>query len=210
MFTQLEHLPGELFFIIFSYLNGVDLCIAFSNLNRRINRLLDNVASYQSLDLTDGSVSYDAFCSYVSDRCCVRSSFISSLKLDPLSLPSFSTTQLFSSFTNICTNSRLQRLTLITNILASIRTIEIITFLEQMMIANEQRRGRLEYVNLTFEKYNDYYGDILTMIIKRNISFKTMIFNITSCMYKSFMKNVQLKCFRENDSFSHINEVRNL
>jgi len=182
MFTQLEDLPGELFSIIFSYLNGVDLFIAFSKLNTRINRLLDNVASYKSLDLTDGSVTYDAFCSYVSDRCGVRSSFISSLKVDPLSLPSFGTTQLFSSFTNTCTNSRLERLTLITSTLASVKTIEIVTFLEQMMIANEQRRGRLKYITLTFEKYNDYYADILTMIIKRNISFNTMIFQLTHCM----------------------------
>src|SRR5690242_15297638 len=113
--TRLEDLPNELFFIIFTYFNGLDLCLAFSNLNTHIARLLDNVASHQSLDLTSGSISYKAFRAYISDRYSVRSSFISSLKFDCLSLSPLGIKDLFSSFIDNSISNRLQRLTLITS-----------------------------------------------------------------------------------------------
>ena len=182
MFTRLEDFPNELFFTLFTYFNGVDLCLAFSNLNSRISRLLYNLASHQSLDLTSGSVSYKAFRAYITDRYSVRSSFITSLKLDCLSLSPCGITDLFSGFINAATSNRLQRLTLITSANASIKPTEIVAFLEQMMIAYTQGRGRLEHVTLMFEKCEDYYAKILTMIIQRNISFDTMILNITESM----------------------------
>jgi hypothetical protein len=196
MFTQFEDLPNELFYIIFIYLNGVDLCLAFSNLNTRINRLLDNVASHQSLDLTSGSVSYNGFRAYITDRYGVRSSFISSLKFDCLSLSPFFIKDLFSCFTNISFNNRLQRLTLITSAYASVTTTDIVTLLEQMMIANKEGCGRLEHVTLEFESFNDYYEVILTKIIQRNISFDTMILNVTERM--SYVKLSIKKCFMKH------------
>ncbi|CAF4038404.1 unnamed protein product [Rotaria magnacalcarata] len=183
--TRLEDLPHELFFIIFTYFNGVDLCLAFSNLNTRIDRLLFNVASHQSLDLTSGSVSYNAFRAYITDRYGVRSSFISSLKFDCLSLSPFGINDLFSSLMDTSIDNRLQRLTLITSEYVSVKTTEIIKFLEHMMIANKQGRGRLEHLTLTFENCNDYYAKIVTMIIQLNISFGTMILNVTKYIFKS-------------------------
>jgi hypothetical protein len=185
MFTQIEDLPNELFFIIFTYLNGVDLCLAFSNLNTRIHRLLDDVASYQSFDLTSGSASYNAFRAYITDRHGVRSSFISSLKFDCFSLSAFGIKDLFSCFINTSIHNRLQRLTLITSQSASVTRTDIITLLEHMMIANTQGYGRLEHLTLLFEFCNNYYAAILGMFIQRNISFNTMIFNVTKC--KSYM-----------------------
>ncbi len=181
MSARFEDLPNELFFIIFTYFNGIDLCLAFSNLNIRINRLLDNVASHQSIDLTSGSISYKAFHAYISDRYGVRSSFISSLKFDCLSLSPFGIEELFSSFINNSINNRLQRLTIITSEFSSVKTTEIITFLEHMMIANQQGRGRLEHLILNFENGDDYYLKILIMIIQRNISFPTMMLNVSQC-----------------------------
>lgn len=181
MSTRLEDLPNELFFIIFTYFNGLDLCLAFSNLNTRIARLLDNVASHQSLDLTSGSISYKAFRAYINDRYSVRSSFISSLKFDCLSLSPLGIKDLFSSFIDNSISNRLQRLTLITSEFSSVTTTEVITFLENMMIANKQCRGRLEHVTLKFENCTDYYLKILIMITRRNISFSTMILNVSRC-----------------------------
>jgi len=189
MFTQLEDLPNELFLFIFTYLNGVDLCLAFSNLNTRIQRLLDDVASHQLLDLTSGSVSYNAFRAYITDRYGVRSSFISSLKFDCLNLSPFDIKDLFSCFTNISVNNRLQCLTIITSESASVTTTDIVTLLEQMMIANKQGYGRLEHLTLKFEFCDDYYETILVKIIQRNISFDTMILNVTKCM--SYVKLYQ-------------------
>lgn len=188
MFTRLEDLPNELFYIIFTYLNGVDLCLAFSNLNTRIYRLLDDVASHQSLDLTSGSVSYNAFRAYITDRHGVRSSFISTLKFDCFNLSPFGIKDLFFCFTNI-SNNRLQRLTLITSEAASVTTTDIVTLLEQMMIANIEGCGRLEHLTLKFEFCDDYYATILAKIIQRNISFDTMILNVTKCM--SYVKLYQ-------------------
>jgi hypothetical protein len=182
MFTQLEDLPNELFLFIFTYLNGVDLCLAFSNLNTRINHLLDTVASHQSLDLTSGSVSYSAFRAYIADQYGVRSSFISALKFDCLSLSSFCIKDLFSSLIDISVNNRLQRLTLNASKFASVKTTEIVLLLEQMMIANQQGRGRLEHLTLKFTSCNDYYVNILTMIVQRNISFHTMVLKVTKGM----------------------------
>ena len=145
MFIRLEDLPNELFFIIFTYINGVDLCLAFSNLNTRINQLLNNVAFHQSLDLTSGSVSYNAFRAYITDLYGVRSSFISSLKFDCLCLSPFGIKDLFSSLMNTSINNRLEHLTVITSEYACVKTIEIVTCLEQMMIAYKQGRGRLKY-----------------------------------------------------------------
>ncbi|CAF2136778.1 unnamed protein product [Rotaria magnacalcarata] len=190
-FTQLEDLPHELFFIIFTYFNGVDLCLAFSNLNTRINRLLFNVASHQSLDLTSGSVSYNGFRAYITDRSGVRSSFISSLKFDCLSLSPFGISDLFSSLMDASIDNRLQRLILITSENASVETTEIIRFLEHMMLANKKGRGRLEHLTLMFENFNDYYAKIVIMIIQRNISFDTMILNVTKSM--SYIKLLQQK-----------------
>jgi len=191
MFTRLEDLPTDLFYIIFTHLNGVDLCLAFSNLNIRFNQLLDDVASHQSLDLTSGSVSYNAFRAYITDRYGVRSSFISSLKFDCLSLSPFGIKDLFSSFIDTSINNRLQRLTLITSEFASVKTAEIVTFLEHMMIANKRGCGRLEHLTLNFELCKNYYAKTLIMIIQRNISFDTMIINVTNCM--SYVKLSQQK-----------------
>lgn len=180
--TKLEDLPNELFYIIFTYLNGVDLCLAFSNLNTRIHRLLDDVTSHQSLDLTSGSVSYNAFCAYIADQYGVRSSFISALKFNCLSLSPFGIEDLFSCFTNISLTNRLQRLTLTTNKYASVTSAHIVALLEHMMIANKQGRGQLQHLIFMFTFCDDYYAIILTNIIRRNITFDTMILNITRCM----------------------------
>jgi hypothetical protein len=49
MCTRLENLPNEVFFIIYTHFNDVDLCLTFYNLNTCIHRLLDNVASHRFL-----------------------------------------------------------------------------------------------------------------------------------------------------------------
>ena len=180
--TYLEHLPNELFYIIFSYVNSVDLCLAFSELNTRFSRLLDDVSSHQSLDLTSGPVSYRAFRAYITDRYGVRSSFISSLKIDCFTLSPFGIEDLFSCFINTSIPNRLQRLTILTYESASIDENDIVTLLNQMMTANKQGRGRLQHLTLRFQCFNQYYATILTKIIQQNISFDTMIFNISPCM----------------------------
>jgi hypothetical protein len=65
---------------------------------------------------------------------------------------------------------------------ASITTTDIITLLEEMMMANAQGCGQLKHLTLKFEFWDEYYEAILTKIIQRNISFETMILNVTKCM----------------------------
>jgi hypothetical protein len=207
MLTRLENLPNELFFIIFSYLNGLDLCLALRNLNTRFKQLLDEVAGHQALDLTCGSISYNAYRAYLTDRYGIRSTFISSLKFDCLILSPFGIKDLFSCFINNSMNNRLEYLTIITSVNSSVKITEIVIFLEQMMIANKQGRGRLKHLNLKFNEYEEYYARILIMIIERNISFETMIFNVNQCKSNlkllqekmSFVKESLLSITRKND-----------
>lgn len=180
--TRLEDFPNELFHMIFAYGNSVDIYLAFSNLNVRLKQLLADVASHQSLDLSSGSLSYHAFRAYITDYCGVRSSFISSLKFDCLSLSPFGINDLFSCLMNTVEHNRLQRLTLITSEFASVNAIDVVTLLKQLAAANDQGRGRLKHLTLQFESFDDYYSGTLAKIIQWNISFDIMILNVNKCM----------------------------
>ena len=183
MNTQIEHLPNELLLIVFSHLNGLHLYLAFFNLNVRFNRLLKTVSAYQSLDLTCGSISYNEYCAYIRDNNGVRSSFIKSLKFDCFGLSAFRIHDLFACFMTNHVNHGLQRITLVTRKRSSVKSAQLIIFLQHMMIANEEGYGRLEHVTLTFGGADDDYFETLIKIIKEGISFPTMIFNVSPRTY---------------------------
>jgi len=186
--SRLDDLPNELFYIIFTYLNGVDLCLAFFNLNTRINQLLDDVSSSQSFDLTSGSISYRTFLAYIDDQNHVRSKFISSLKFNCIDLSPFGICDLINCFTNDSVN-RLRRLTIMTSIWTSLVGTGN-GLLGKLMLANEEGRGQLEDLTLKFQDWRDFYESELIKIFEKKISFNTMTFDVTRCMLfsKTFFK----------------------
>ena len=78
--------------------------------------------------------------------------------------------------------NRLQRLTLIASQFASVNAIDAITLLKQLVLANDQGRGKFKHLTVQFEIFDDYYSRILAKIIQWNISFDTMILNVSKGM----------------------------
>jgi len=138
---------------------GVDLCLAFFNLNTRINQLLDDVSSSQSFDLTSGSISYRTFLAYIDDQNHVRSKF-NCLDSSPVGI-----CDLIKCFTKDSVN-RLRRLTIMTS-----KWISLVGngdgLLETLMLANEEGRGQLEHLTLKFQDWRDFYETELVKIFEK-------------------------------------------
>jgi len=125
------------------------------------------MTTHKSFDLSSPSVSYHSYQAFIDDQHGVRSTFISALKFDCFTLLPFDIEDLLPCFTNRFFN-QLQRLT-------------IVTLLEELMLANAEWRGRLEYLVVKFEYCGDFYENIMVGIIERSISFDTMILTIHRC-----------------------------
>ncbi|CAF1041900.1 unnamed protein product [Didymodactylos carnosus] len=54
--THIEHLPNELWFECFEYLDGYDILMSFRNLNRRINDIINSTQLRINLSILSKSM----------------------------------------------------------------------------------------------------------------------------------------------------------